>query len=130
LVSGASTPDDKKTAQMQVFRVMEAVGHGSNRDFIERLGQLGREGAVSPRPHDAARPYERHRRAWGVTTEAIVAVLSGAGELRSRDIHAAVQAMCEEPVPLSSVKNCLAKSSRGTHPLFERVGRGRYRLAR
>jgi hypothetical protein len=49
-----------------------------------------------------------------VTSEAIVAVLSCAGELRSRDIHAAVQAMCDEPVPLSSVENCLARSSRGT----------------
>ncbi len=110
---------------------MEVIGHGSNRDLGERLRRLRTQAAGAPRPDEPAPPRtERHRRPWGVTTEAIISVLSCTGELRVRDIHAAVQAMREEPVPLSSVKNSLAKSSRGRHRLFERVGRGRYRLAR
>jgi hypothetical protein len=45
------------------------------------------------------------------------------------EIHEAVEELLGEPVSRSSVKNYLAKgcSSRKTQ-LFERVGRGRYRL--
>lgn len=85
---------------------MEAVGHGSNRDLAEGL-RLDIQAAGSPRPYEPAPGYERQRRAWGVTTGAIVSVLSSAGELRSRDIHAAVQAMCDE---------CLCPRSRTASP--------------
>jgi hypothetical protein len=62
--------------------------------------------------------------------EAIVAVLASSGELRSRDIHAAVEVLLHGPVSASSVKNCLAKCAAEDPPLFERIGRGRYRLPR
>jgi hypothetical protein len=62
--------------------------------------------------------------------EAIVAVLASSGELRARDIHAAVEVLLNEPVSASSVKNCLATHVADDPPLFERIRRGRYRLAR
>jgi hypothetical protein len=60
--------------------------------------------------------------------EAIAVVLAPAGKLRARDIHAAVEAVLREPVSRCSVNNCLTGSRSGRPPLFERVGRGRYRL--
>jgi hypothetical protein len=44
-------------------------------------------------------------------------------------IHAAVEELVGEPVSWSSVKNCLASDVGGKSARFERVGRGRYRLA-
>jgi hypothetical protein len=61
-------------------------------------------------------------------SQPIMTVLASCGELRGRDIHAAVEALLGESVPVSSVKNCLAQNVLGENPLFERVGRGRYRL--
>jgi hypothetical protein len=48
---------------------------------------------------------------------------------RVRDIHAAVEELLGIPVPVSSVKNWLAKSSGDNDAQFVRLGRGRYRLA-
>jgi hypothetical protein len=48
--------------------------------------------------------------------------------LRFIEIHARVERLLGEPVPKSSVKNYLAKRSKGRRPLFDRVGRGWYRL--
>jgi hypothetical protein len=64
--------------------------------------------------------------------DVIVAVereCGSAGELRARDIHAAVEVVLGEDVSPSSVKNCLARYSASAEPSFVRVGRGRYRLA-
>jgi hypothetical protein len=67
---------------------------------------------------------------WGWVLKAVTEVLEAAREpMRTRKIHAAVEELVGEPVPWSSVKNCLASDVGGKSPRFERVGRGRYRLA-
>jgi hypothetical protein len=62
--------------------------------------------------------------------DAIVAVLGQAsGDLRVRDIHRQVEQLLNEPVPDSSVKDCLRRGCRKDPPLFEYVGMRRgYRL--
>jgi len=50
--------------------------------------------------------------------------------MQARAIHAAAEELTGEPVAWSSVKNCLVTNLGGTTPRFERVGRGRYRMAR
>jgi len=71
------------------------------------------------------------RRKFGTVRDAIVQVLRDAGtELRMRDIHARVQELLQEPVCRGSVKSYLCKGCGTKAPLFERVGRGRYRLGR
>jgi hypothetical protein len=50
------------------------------------------------------------------------------GSSVSSKFHARVERLLGEPIPKSSVKNSLAKRSSGADPLFERVGRGLYRL--
>jgi hypothetical protein len=47
---------------------------------------------------------------------AVLTVLARAGEPRARDIHAAVEAVLNEDVSPSSVKNCLATYSRTADP--------------
>ena len=66
----------------------------------------------------------------GIIPDAIVAVLRDADEhgLRVRDIHTAVEDLLRQPVPSSSVKNCLAVKSRGADAAFQRISRGCYRL--
>lgn len=90
----------------------------------ERLQRSGSSGAIDPTLR-----RERLRRRAGSISEAIVTVLASSdGELRVRDIHSAVEALIGESVSASSVKDCLATKARGELCLFERVGRGRYRL--
>ena len=45
-------------------------------------------------------------------------------------VIAKVEAVLGEPVTKSSIENCLCSNITGRHPRFERVGRGRYRIAR
>jgi hypothetical protein len=74
----------------------------------------------------AAKPVNR----WGWVLAAITDVLEAAREpMRARMIHTAVEELVGEPMSWSSVKNCLASDVGGKSPRFERVGRGRYRLA-
>ncbi|HZV72669.1 MAG TPA: hypothetical protein VFF79_03045 [Conexibacter sp.] len=47
--------------------------------------------------------------------------------MRAQEIHAAVEVLRGEPVPWSSVKDCLA-SNVGPAGRFIRVARGRYRI--
>jgi hypothetical protein len=89
---------------------------------------LRRERAVGPPGvlTTVAKPTYR----WGWVLAAVTEVLEAAGEpMRTRMIHAATQYLVGEPVSWSSVKNCLASDVGGKSPRFERVGRGRYRLA-
>jgi hypothetical protein len=61
---------------------------------------------------------------------AVIQVLTAQdGPMRATDIHAAVETLVGEPVPLSSVKGALAKNVRGSSARFVRVARGRYVLA-
>jgi hypothetical protein len=71
------------------------------------------------------------RRKFGTVRDAIVQVMREAGtELRMRDIHAQVEELLREPVCRGSVKSYLCKGCETKVPLFERVGRGCYRLRR
>jgi hypothetical protein len=62
--------------------------------------------------------------------EAVVRVLADRREpMRAKDIHAAVEVLIGERVPLPSVKGALAKPVAGSSARFVRVARGRYILA-
>jgi hypothetical protein len=88
-----------------------------------KLAQVAASGAT-PRPSS----FERKRQG-GVLTEGIRKVLASAQEpMRMCEIHAAVEVLLGEPVPRSTIKNCLANNCQGVRARFERVGRGRYRL--
>lgn len=89
----------------------------------EKLGEVAAGGGLR-RPSS----FERKRRA-GVLTDAIGEVLGDAREaMRMYEIHAAAEALLGQPVPRSTVKNCLANNCRGVRGRFERVARGRYGL--
>jgi hypothetical protein len=108
--------------------MMEELGHDSNRDLARSLRDLETSRGLVELPDGSSSRPGRRRRAWGEVAGAITAVLASAGEMRTRDIHAAVESLLGEPVSPSSVKNCLVQRH-GTLLLFERAGRGRYRLA-
>jgi hypothetical protein len=114
---------------------MGLIGQGSNRDLAGRLDCLADRIACLHRSFATAESRlpvraPRRRRRWEEVAEAILVVLESSGELRSRDIHVAVEALLDEPVSRSSVKHCLAKWVAEDPPLFERIGRARYRLPR
>jgi hypothetical protein len=48
--------------------------------------------------------------------------------MRARDIHAEVEDLLDRSVPVSSVKNWLARQAQGENPRLVRLDRGRYRL--
>jgi len=63
-------------------------------------------------------------------SQAILKVLQRAPDgLRTRDIHRHVEQLLGGQVSRSSIKNHLAKNCHGEMPRFQRLGRGRYRLA-
>jgi hypothetical protein len=105
--------------------LLDPVGRARRAEAVRGLGRVrtvGSSRALAP----VAKPA--YRRGWVVA--AIIEVLEAAGEpMRTRKIHAAVEELVGEPVSWSSVKNCLASDVGGKSPRFERVGRGRYRLA-
>jgi hypothetical protein len=111
---------------------MGLVGQGSNQDPARRLDRLTDcisrldQAFAKAEPLVASRP-QRKRRQWGEVAGTIVAVLAS-GELRARDIHVAVEALLDESVSKSSVKNCRTERVVGDRPLLDRIGRGRYRL--
>jgi hypothetical protein len=113
---------------------MALTGHGSNRRLKDHLDQLGERldalrGARANRTPPRREALQPSRRRWNSITEAVATVLGPAGELRARDVHAAVEALLGEPVSRSSVKNCLSRHSAGQDPRFERLAQGHYRLA-
>ena len=60
--------------------------------------------------------------------KAVLRVLASMPEgMRIRDIHAA-EAVLGQSVPRSTVKSWLAENARREDGVYERVGRGRYRL--
>jgi hypothetical protein len=76
-------------------------------------------------------PAPDGRRPFGSVRDAIVQVLATEPlGLRARDVHAHVELLLAEPVSRSSVKSTLALRCVGSEPLFVRVGRGRYLLAK
>jgi hypothetical protein len=55
--------------------------------------------------------------------------MAASGPMQARAIHAAATELTGESVGWSSVKSCLVEHLGGRTPRFERVGRGRYRIA-
>jgi hypothetical protein len=109
---------------------MGLVGALSNPLVQGKLGQLSEKLGEVAAGGGPRRPssFERKRRA-GVLTDAIGEVLGDAREaMRMYEIHVAAEALLGQPVPRSTVKNCLANNCRGVGGRFERVARGRYGL--
>lgn len=106
-------------------------------DLLDPVGRARRAKAVrslcnepDARPSRTLPPASKPAYRWGWVLGAVTEVLEAAGEpMRTRMIHAAVEELVGEPVSWSSVKNCLVSDVGGKAPRFERVGRGRYRLA-
>lgn len=88
----------------------------SNHDLQGSLGRLAKKLAAvrangGPRRQPVSRRQRPRRPGW--VLEAIVQVLADRGEsMQVEDIHAAVEALVGEPVPSSSVKGGLARTSR------------------
>jgi hypothetical protein len=106
--------------------LVDRIGQSSNQANLERVARLA-DRLARLRVDDPPRRRKPLRRRRSIS-EAIITVLGSCGEQRARDVHAAVEALLGESMPLSSVKNCLARNARGEDASFERVGRGRYRL--
>jgi hypothetical protein len=97
---------------------------GRLRRLSEKLDRLAVSKAV---PQRSARNDRRLR--GGLVPKAIEQVLNqAAGPMRARDIHAEVEDLLGRSVPVSSVKNWLAKHAYGETPRLVRLDRGRYRL--
>jgi hypothetical protein len=68
-----------------------------------------------------------YRRGW-VLAAVREALAAASGTMQTQAIHAAVE-RAGESIASSSVRSCLVESLGGKTPRFERVGRGRFRLA-
>jgi hypothetical protein len=105
------------------------VGTLSNLETQEQLRRLLdklERVAATERPVSSRRPKPRPKRA--PVLSAVTQVLRDAdGPMQARAVHAEVEALRGEPVPWSSVKDCLA-SKAGPGGQFVRIARGRYRL--
>ena len=110
---------------------MDLTGRLSNPDLTTLFQRLTtRSWAQADRRHRLAGGVAPDgRREFGSVRDAIVAVLELAdGELRVRDIHAAVEDFLGEPVSRGSVKAYLRNGCFRKSPLFEYRGRRGYRL--
>jgi hypothetical protein len=110
---------------------MGLLGSYSNSQVRERLRQLSekldRLAASNAAPRPSGRRDQRLR--GGLVPKAIDRVLREAtGPMRARDIHAEVEGVLGQQVPVSSVKNWLAKDAQGHQSRVVRLDRGRYRL--
>ena len=81
---------------------MGLVGQGSNQELAVQLSRVA-DRMLKIRDSRAPAPpvvssLEQRRRPFGSITEAVSMVLGSVGEMRVRDIHAAIEAMLEEPV--------------------------------
>lgn len=111
---------------------MEVVGALSNHDLqgplqriVKKLAAVRADDTVLKRSSCRQRP---HRPGW--VLKAIVRVLADQEEpMRAKDVHAAVEALLNEPVAWSSIKGALAANVSGASPRFVRIARGRYVLA-
>ncbi len=111
---------------------MGLLGAYSNPEIQGRLRQLSekldRLAASKAAPRHGGRQDRRLRS--GLVPKAIEQVLHEAiCPVRARDIHAEVEQLLGRPVPISSVKNWLAKQAQGGEPQVVRLGRGWYWLA-
>lgn len=112
---------------------MQVLGIYSNHDLQGSLGRLAKKLAAvraSGKPHRQPVSRRQRPRRPGWVLEAIVQVLTDQDEpMQVKDIHAAVEALVDEPVSSPSVKGALAKDVKGSSARFVRAAPGRYRLA-
>jgi len=100
---------------------------GSLVRLAERLADL-RASDAQPRAVESRR---RRSRRPGWVLDAVRGVLADqAGPMRVAHVHAAVEASVGATVSANSVSWVLSSHSAGPSPLFTRVARGRYILAR
>lgn len=111
------------------MELVEALSNPETQDRLVRLSEkLDRLAASNAAPRPGARQDRQLR--GGLVPKAIEQVLHEAtGPMRVRDIHAEVEDLLGRSVPVSSVKNWLAKHAHGEKPRLVRLDRGRYRLA-
>jgi hypothetical protein len=110
---------------------MGLFGCYSNPEIQGRLRRLSEKLDRLAASDEAPRPSGRRdkRLRGGLVPRAIERVLGqAAGPMRARDIHAEVEDLLDRAVPVSSVKNWLAKHAQGEKPRLVRLDRGRYRL--
>lgn len=108
-------------------------GRLSNPDFKDLLQSLisRKVRKVPARRRQAVIKDAAGRRLFGSVGSAVVAVLAASGgEMRVRNVHAAVETVLAGPVSFYSVADFLARRSRGTKPLFVRTRHGHYALLR
>lgn len=112
--------------ELGLVDLFEALSHLSLSEDLKRLSlrDWGRQ-----RRHRSAPDSEGSRRPFGSVSDAVAEVLRRAGsEPHYIEVYQAVEELLEGPLARSSVKNALVRGCSGRRPLFERVGRGRYRL--
>lgn len=112
---------------------MELNGALCNLDLarFQRLDRLRARLAAEAPPGWAPIPLVDKRMQRGWVLVAVREVLAEAQEpMRMCEVIAKVEAVLGKPVTKSSVENCLCSNIIGKHPRFERVARGRYRIAR
>jgi hypothetical protein len=104
----------------------------SRQALTDRLGRLTRrDWRLEALPARTAVPIAALKRKSSSVGDAVVSALAEAdGDLRYCEIHLAVESVLGGPVSRSSVKNYLARGCDRPRAVFERVGRGRYRLRR
>ncbi len=92
------------------------------RRLVEKLERVGMASGSTPAPR-TLRKRERGR-----VLKTVIQVLADAGRpMQVSEIRAGVEALRGEPVPASSVKDCLA-SNAGPGGRFIRIARGRYQI--
>jgi hypothetical protein len=109
---------------------MDLPGRLSNsilqRSWVNLAGELDALRSAERSALPSGRP-ERFRRRGEV--RGVIERLLGEADapMRAREIHRAVERDLGEPVPWSSIANCLRRNSAGDHDRFEKVGLGVYR---
>jgi hypothetical protein len=106
------------------------LGAYSNGEIQARLRRLAKALDRLAASEDPARPSVRQGRKLrnGLVPRAIQKVLVDApGPMRACEIHAEVEELLRQPVPIPSINCWLTKGIRDGHPHLVRLGRGRYR---
>jgi hypothetical protein len=123
------TPFSRKETKRPCFQGLEvdlidALSHPEINERLKALSAYPRDGFAVSRPPHGQRPT-----GYASVLDALVAALPEDGALRFVEVHRLVERHVGQPVSKSSVKNALARNSRGESPRFLRVARGRYRRA-
>ncbi len=114
---------------------MGLIGALSNHDYLSKLTRLSKslsslQGTVRPDRRLVAQSRKPRLR----TADVLVSVLETVGgPLQLAELYAMVDQLVEEPVRRGTIKQALSANLRDrsrSKARFERVGRGRYRLAR